>query len=88
MTQSKHTLSTLAAWAQVVAQSWADPQYKADLVADPSRFLVAAGIPVVPGVSYVIVEDTPDTHHLVIPPKPESGAAVEELPLTDINSGY
>ena len=61
---------------QVVAKAWQDEGFKQRLVANPKTVLGEHGLAVPAGVTVRVVEDTADTFHLVLPPKPASG----ELP--------
>lgn len=59
------------AFAQVIAHSWGDPDYRAKLLADPAGTLADdAGFRVPEGKRIVIVEDTDDVIHLVLPARP------------------
>ncbi|GAB3805384.1 hypothetical protein GCM10028798_27140 [Humibacter antri] len=58
-------------FAQVIAHSWGDPDYRAKLLADPTGTLADdAGFQVPEGKRVVIVEDTDDVIHLVLPARP------------------
>ncbi|MFX1411598.1 MAG: NHLP leader peptide family RiPP precursor [Promethearchaeota archaeon] len=45
-----------------------DPEYRAALKADPAGVLAEAGVDVPAGITYQVVENTPDTVHIVLPP--------------------
>ena len=76
MTDSKPDLSKT--WARVVAKAWADEEYKRRLLTDPAAVAREEGVPVPAGLTLKVVEDTPATRTLVLPPiPPEVGTAVE-----------
>jgi len=64
-------------WARIVAQAWADENFKARLLADPAAVLSEAGLNVPAGVGLQVLENTANVVHLVLPPPP-SGGGVEE----------
>jgi len=85
------TLSQNRAWNQIVAQAWADEDFKARLMTDPRSVLSEYGIEVPEGIELVVVEDTDTVHHLTLPPSPEGELTDEELvgtPGADSYSGY
>jgi nitrile hydratase alpha subunit len=51
--------------AKVVARAWADPAYRARLLADASAAVEELGISM-EGVRLVVVENTPDVHNLIV----------------------
>ena len=58
----------------------ADPDFRAEVEADPKSALTALGVPIPPGVDDVrIVEDTEDTCHVVLPPGPNGELPDDEL---------
>lgn len=52
--------------ARVVAQAWADPEFKARLLADPMPILQDLGFFGRQGEHIVVVENTPETHNMVV----------------------
>jgi nitrile hydratase len=52
--------------AQVVAKAWADPGYKARLLADSSSAIAELGFSGVQGEDVVVVENTPAAHNIVV----------------------
>ena len=48
--------SGAVAYAKVVACAWRDAAFKAQLLADPEAVLLAAGVPVPPGLTVTVVE--------------------------------
>ena len=67
------------AWGQVVAQAWADEDFKGRLLADPTAVLREYGLEVSPGVRVEVVEDTEEVRHFVLPPSPSGELSDEEL---------
>ena len=67
-------------WAKVVAQAWADEEFKTKLLADPKAVLKAAGIEVPENIKLHITEARKGEVNLTLPPKPdEPMGSVEEL---------
>lgn len=54
-------------WAKIVAQAWADPEFKARLLANPTQVLKDEGVAVPAGTTLRVVENTDTTTHLVLP---------------------
>ena len=52
--------------AQVVARAWADPAYKARLLADGTAAIAEIGLGGTQGEHMVVVENTPEVHNLVV----------------------
>jgi hypothetical protein len=71
------------AWArrmgQVVAGAWADPAYKARLIADPKAVLAEQGIDVPDDIELRVVENTDDVVYLTLPPEPSEDLSDEML---------
>ena len=67
------------AWNKVVAKAWSDDLFKNRLLTEPETVLSENGIELRSGASVKIVEDTADTRHLVLPPRPSEELADEEL---------
>jgi hypothetical protein len=57
-------------YAQIVAKAWADPAFKAKLLADPMTALKEAGHTVPEGLVVKTVENTDKQVYLVVPAKP------------------
>lgn len=51
--------------AKVVARAWADPAYKARLIADPRAACAELGFNIGP-LHLIVVENTPDLHNVVV----------------------
>ena len=52
--------------ARVVARSWVDPDYRTWLLADATAAIASLGYTGRQGEHMVALENTPDTHHLVV----------------------
>jgi hypothetical protein len=66
-------------YTQVVTRSWQDEAFKRRLVADPRAVLQEHGLAVPDGKAVRVVEDTPETMHLVLPNKPIERMSDEQL---------
>ena len=56
--------------AKVVARAWADPAFKAQLLADPHAALAAMGVPVTPGITVKVLEATEQVVYFILPVYP------------------
>lgn len=56
--------------AKVIAKAWSDDGFHTRLLADPTATLAAEGVDVPEGARVVVLENTDDVVHLVIPAKP------------------
>jgi hypothetical protein len=67
-------------WSQLVAKAWADPAFKAKLIANPAAVLKENGLQVPAGITIKVVENTDKVLHLTLPlpPAPEE-LSEEEL---------
>ena len=70
MAQSQGRQEQAKQYGQLVARAWQDEAFKQRLLADPQAVLQEHGLPVPAGKTVRVVEDTADTMHLVLPPKP------------------
>lgn len=57
---------TPANGAKVVAHAWADPEYKARLLKDSKAAIEELGFDVGPAPQIVVLENTPELHHVVV----------------------
>ncbi len=53
--------------AKAIAKAWADPEFRARLKADPKTVLTEMGMEGLEGKNVVVVEDTPEKRHVVVP---------------------
>ncbi len=67
--------------AKAIARAWTDAEFKAKLLKDPHAALAEHGVEVPEGTKVKVIENTPDTHHLVLPVIPD---AFGELPLDEM----
>jgi hypothetical protein len=65
-------------YGQIVAKCWADPGFKASLLADPRTALAAEGIEVPAGMDLRVVENTADVTYVVLPMAPAEGELSDE----------
>ncbi|WP_431857957.1 NHLP leader peptide family RiPP precursor [Azospirillum sp.] len=64
--------------AAIFEKAQTDPSFRERLLADPNATLATEGVPVPPGFTVVVVEDTPTRMHLVLPPLPPTGEVSEQ----------
>ncbi len=62
--------------AKAIARAWSDPDYKTMLLNDPHTALAEVGVDVSTGAKVKVLENSADTHHMVLPLAP---ANVDEL---------
>ena len=65
-------------WGQLVARAWADPAFKAKLLADPAGVLKENGVTPPAGAQLKVVADDDKVVHLVLPAKPTAQELSEE----------
>jgi len=78
--------------AQLIARAWKDEAFKAELLRDPKAVLgrelaqLAPGATLPEHVELYVLEETPTTRYLVLPPKPmsESGEALSDADLAQV----
>ena len=78
------------AYGKVVAKAWADPDFKAKLLADPKTVLKENGVEIPEDAEILVVENTDKIVHLILPPAPTgqlSEEALENLAGGAINYG-
>ena len=66
-------------WGQIVARAWADEDFKAQLVENPKTIMREYGLELSPDVRVVLVEDTAEVRHFILPPSPTGDLSEEEL---------
>jgi hypothetical protein len=72
--------STLAQHAQLVAQAWLDPAFKARLLASPATALREQGIAVPASAEVRVVEDTDQVVYVHLPAQPATDTlTIEQL---------
>ena len=65
-------------WGQLVARAWADPAFKAKLLADPAGVLKENGLTTPAGLQIKVTENTDKVLNLVLPMKPPAQELSEE----------
>jgi hypothetical protein len=55
---------------KAIGRAWTDADYKAKLLSDPHAALAEVGVAVPTGTTVEVMENTADTHHLVLPVSP------------------
>lgn len=65
-------------YGQIIAKCWADPEFKARLLADPRATLAAEGFNVPDSIEVLVMENTPRVVHMVLPPAPAEGELEDE----------
>lgn len=73
------------AFAAIVANSWSDADFRAQLVADPTATLKANGVDVPEGKRVVVVEDSDTEFHIVLPTRP---AELSDEELDSVAGGW
>jgi hypothetical protein len=81
------TNSQTEAYGNLVARAWSDPQFKAQLLADPITALNAMNAPIPFGVRVKVVENTEDIVHLVLPPRPADAGLLSDEALERVAGG-
>jgi len=72
--QPKRRRESVPSWqknaAVLLRDLWTDPEFKAEFLSNPEDGMRNAGLDLPKDIRVKVVEDTPDTIHLVIPRKP------------------
>ena len=74
-------------YGKVIARSWDDDAYKAQLLSDPRTVLSEAGIDVPDDVDVTISEQQPGQVHFVLPAKPVEGE-ISDQALQTVAGGF
>ena len=88
---SADEMANLAVWDRAVLRAWQDAEFRQKLIDDPNAVLTEMGFKVPTGVRFVVVENTPDRRHVVLPAAPASDVSVLPLdtsPLHDYDPGF
>jgi hypothetical protein len=89
---SAEEMANLAAWDRAVVRAWHDAEFRQKLIDDPNKTLTELGFKIPSGVRFVVVENSPERRHLVLPGPPASGdVSVQSLdvsPLHDYDAGF
>ena len=73
--------------AKAIARAWTDADYKAKLLSDPHAALAEVGVEVPAGNTVKVMENTADTHHLVLPASPPAAGELSSEELEKIAGG-
>jgi hypothetical protein len=79
MIAQETSVSQARLWSQIVAQVWADEDFKQRFLDNPRGVLAEYGIETPEGVDLRVVEDTPEVRHFVLPPPPAEELTDEPL---------
>ncbi len=77
MAKSKEAFTK--AWAQIVARTWVDEEFKKKLLKNPEKVLKEMGIEIPKGVKLELHEQTKNKVHLFLPNKPSETMSEQEL---------
>ena len=88
---SAEEMANLAAWDKIVVRAWKEEDFKQRLIDEPNAALAEMGFTVPKGTNFVIVENTGDRKHIVLPAAPSGDVSVAEVgqsPLHDYDPGF
>ncbi|MDI3290085.1 NHLP leader peptide family RiPP precursor [Polyangium sp. 15x6] len=88
---SADEMANLAVWDRAVLRAWQDPEFRQKLIDDPNAVLSELGFKIPAGVRFVVVENTHDRRHIVLPSAPSGDVSVLPLdtsPLHDYDPGF
>src|SRR5579872_6101385 len=77
MAKSKEAFTK--AWAQIVARTWVDEEFKKKLLKNPEKVLKEMGIAVPSGVKLELHQQSEKKLHLILPQMPEMELSEKEL---------
>ena len=64
--------------SKLIAKAWQDESFKQELLSNPTAVVAREmGLDNIPGVKIQVVEETPTTYYLVLPPKPTTNDTEE-----------
>ncbi len=73
--------------AKVITRAWSDADYKARLLDNPHSALAEAGVEIPAGTNVKVVENTADTHHLVLPLAPGNASELSDEDMEKLAGG-
>lgn len=88
---SAEEMANLAAWDKIVVRAWKEEDYKQRLIDEPNAALAEMGFVVPKGTNFVVVENTAERKHIVLPAPPGGDVSVSEVdrsPLHDYDPGF
>jgi hypothetical protein len=60
---------------QIIKKAWAEPAFKKSLLSEPKQAIKEAfGVEIPEGIELKVVEETPSSYYLTLPPNPEDVA--------------
>ncbi len=66
-------------YGKLVAKAWSDDNFKAELLSDPMKVFKENSIEVPDGIEVLMVENTADTMHFILPPEPSDELTDHQL---------
>ena len=72
--------------AKAIARAWQDVEYKAKLLRDPHAALADVGVSIPRDTKIRILENSADTHHVVLPAAPDHSGQMSSFELEQIAS--
>lgn len=76
-----------AVWRNIVARAWSDATFKQRLLDNPNDVMREAGVPLLDGVNFVVVENEPSRVHLVLPVRPELRSSDADTEVQQVAGG-
>lgn len=66
---------------KAIARAWTDEKFKDKLLTEPHAALSESGVEIPSGTTIKVLEDTPDTQHVVVPVAPAQATelSIDEL---------
>ena len=74
-------------YAHIVAKCWADPAFKAKLMANTNATLAAEGVDVPAGIEVRVVENSANVVYVVLPAPPAEGELSDEDMTSIVSAG-
>ncbi len=74
--------------AAIAKRAWQDPAFHKAVLTDPSKiYEEETGKPLPPGLTIKVLEDTANTIHFVLPPKPPNAGELSDAELEQVAGG-
>ncbi len=74
------------AYGKLVAKAWSDDDFKAQLLSDPMTVFKENDVIVPKGIEVVMVENTEDITHFILPPEPSDELLDDDL--SEVSGGW
>lgn len=84
-------MANLAAWDRIVVRAWKEEEFKQRLIDEPNAALAEMGFTVPKGTNFVVVENTAERKHIVLPAPLSGDVSVSEVgksPMHDYDPGF